>query len=216
MPARRSSARMFSRKFSGIDCASAICSALTGPAPRAPRARRRRGLRNRPLRWCARAHYPRRHGRLPAHRRLSLRRRPLRDRPSRSLSAGYCHCTRCQRRTGTAASAQARLAPGSFRITQGEELVKECAAARRIPQVLLLELRRSALEHGPRHRQIVMSVRLGTLDPGHDIRPTFRAVRRLRRRLGADPGRRPRALPREPRPLASDGTSRVPVALNVA
>src|SRR2546423_8392630 len=28
------------------------------------------------------------------------------------LSAGYCHCTRCQRRTGTAASAQARIAPG--------------------------------------------------------------------------------------------------------
>ena len=40
------------------------------------------------------------------------------------LSAGYCHCTRCQRRTGTAASAQARLAPGSFRLLAGEELVR--------------------------------------------------------------------------------------------
>jgi hypothetical protein len=36
----------------------------------------------------------------------------------------YCHCTRCQRRTGTAASAQARIAPGSLRFVQGEELVK--------------------------------------------------------------------------------------------
>src|SRR4029079_3730281 len=36
----------------------------------------------------------------------------------------YCHCTRCQRRTGTAASAQARVAPASVRFLQGEELVR--------------------------------------------------------------------------------------------
>jgi hypothetical protein len=36
----------------------------------------------------------------------------------------YCHCRRCQRRTGTAASAQARVAPESVRFLQGEELVK--------------------------------------------------------------------------------------------
>ena len=40
------------------------------------------------------------------------------------VSAGYCHCTRCQRRTGTAASASARVAPGSLRILSGEELIK--------------------------------------------------------------------------------------------
>ena len=40
------------------------------------------------------------------------------------VSASYCHCTRCQRRTGTAASAQARVEPGSLRILQGEELVR--------------------------------------------------------------------------------------------
>jgi hypothetical protein len=39
-------------------------------------------------------------------------------------SSNYCHCTRCQRRTGAAASANARAADGSFRIVQGEELVK--------------------------------------------------------------------------------------------
>ena len=38
--------------------------------------------------------------------------------------ANYCHCTRCQRRTGTAASAQARVQPGSFRIVEGQELVR--------------------------------------------------------------------------------------------
>ena len=40
------------------------------------------------------------------------------------VSAGYCHCTRCQRRTGMAASASARIAPGSLRITAGEELIR--------------------------------------------------------------------------------------------
>ena len=45
----------------------------------------------------------------------------------RPLNASYCHCTRCQRRTGTAASAQARFAPGSLRIVAGEDLVRDYA-----------------------------------------------------------------------------------------
>lgn len=39
-------------------------------------------------------------------------------------AAGYCHCTRCQRRTGTAASAQARINGRTLRVVQGEELVR--------------------------------------------------------------------------------------------
>jgi hypothetical protein len=34
--------------------------------------------------------------------------------------AAYCHCTRCQRRSGTAASASGRVARGSFRVVSGE------------------------------------------------------------------------------------------------
>jgi hypothetical protein len=40
------------------------------------------------------------------------------------VSAGYCHCTRCQRRTGAAASANAKLAPGSLHVLAGEELLR--------------------------------------------------------------------------------------------
>ena len=40
------------------------------------------------------------------------------------ITALYCHCTRCQRRTGTASSTQARVPAGSVRILQGEELLK--------------------------------------------------------------------------------------------
>jgi hypothetical protein len=36
----------------------------------------------------------------------------------------YCHCTRCQRRTGGAWSAQARIDPTTLRIVSGAELVK--------------------------------------------------------------------------------------------
>ncbi len=38
--------------------------------------------------------------------------------------AGYCHCTRCQRRTGTASSAQARIEGSTFRLLSGEDLVQ--------------------------------------------------------------------------------------------
>ena len=37
------------------------------------------------------------------------------------VSASYCHCTRCQRRSGTAASANAHPAPGTVRIVAGKD-----------------------------------------------------------------------------------------------
>ena len=40
------------------------------------------------------------------------------------LSASYCHCTRCQRRTGGGSSAQARIAPGSLRVLSGSDLIR--------------------------------------------------------------------------------------------
>ena len=38
--------------------------------------------------------------------------------------AGYCHCTRCQRRTGTAASASGRIVPSMLTLLSGEELLR--------------------------------------------------------------------------------------------
>lgn len=89
------------------------------------------------------------------------------------LSAGYCHCTRCQRRTGTAASAQARLAPGSLRITQGEELVKAYAPPDGFDKCFCSNCGGALWSRDPDSGE-VMSVRLGTLDSGHHLRPTFR------------------------------------------
>ncbi|MEA2346865.1 MAG: hypothetical protein QOG62_652 [Thermoleophilaceae bacterium] len=45
------------------------------------------------------------------------------ERPA--LAASYCHCTRCQGRTGSAASAQAQVDGLGFRILTGDHLVQE-------------------------------------------------------------------------------------------
>jgi hypothetical protein len=41
------------------------------------------------------------------------------------LTAFYCHCSRCQKRTGTAAQASVRAAPGSVAVTAGEEHLRD-------------------------------------------------------------------------------------------
>jgi len=38
-------------------------------------------------------------------------------------AAGYCHCTRCQRRAGTGASVKASIDGRTLRIVRGAELV---------------------------------------------------------------------------------------------
>jgi hypothetical protein len=40
------------------------------------------------------------------------------------VSALYCHCTRCQRRTGTGASASAMTEPNTFRVVEGEDRMR--------------------------------------------------------------------------------------------
>ena len=90
------------------------------------------------------------------------------------LSAGYCHCTRCQRRTGTAASPGARLEPGSLRITKGEELVKAYVPLPDGFHKCFCSNCGGALWSIDPESGEIASVRLGTLDPGHDVRPTFR------------------------------------------
>lgn len=40
-------------------------------------------------------------------------------------SAAYCHCTRCQKRTGTAWQVSGRVVPGSVRVTAGEDRLRD-------------------------------------------------------------------------------------------
>jgi hypothetical protein len=87
--------------------------------------------------------------------------------------AGYCHCTRCQRRTGTAASAQARIVPGSFRLLAGEELVRAYAPVDGWPKAFCSACGSALWSTNPETGE-VGSVRLGLFDPGHGIRPQWR------------------------------------------
>ena len=126
-------------------------------------------------------------------------------------SANYCHCTRCQRRTGTAASANGRTAPGSFQLLSGEEHLRAWApegGAEKVfcglcgSAVFSRTRRRSA-----RDRRASRIARRRSRHPA-----AVAAVRRVRRVLGGDPGRRPAALPRRPNvaPLKVHARSRAP------
>ena len=88
------------------------------------------------------------------------------------LSASYCHCTRCQRRTGTAASANARLAPGSFRFVAGEEHVRAWAPEGGFEKAFC-ELCGSALFSRAPGSAEPGGVRLGALDADPGVRPEW-------------------------------------------
>jgi hypothetical protein len=90
-------------------------------------------------------------------------------------AAGYCHCTRCQRRTGTAASAQARIDGSTLRLLQGEDLVQ----AWRHPEggfekLFCRECGAHLFSRNP-DDHTKMSVRMGAFDGDPGVRPSWRA-----------------------------------------
>jgi hypothetical protein len=89
------------------------------------------------------------------------------------VSAGYCHCTRCQRRTGTAASASGRVAPGSLRVLGGQELVRVYEPPDGFRKAFCSACGSALWSQSPEDPEIV-SVRLGTFDSDPGIRPAYR------------------------------------------
>jgi hypothetical protein len=90
------------------------------------------------------------------------------------VSSSYCHCTRCQRRTGTGASANARLAPGSYRVVAGEELVREWQPPDDGHIKAFCSQCGSALYSRDPKADTPGGVRLGTIDGDPGIRPSLR------------------------------------------
>jgi len=88
-------------------------------------------------------------------------------------SASYCHCKHCQRRTGSAASAQARIDPGSLRITQGEELLSSFAPPGGWVKIFCSVCGSSLFSRPPGQSEI-LSVRLGSFDADPRVRPAYR------------------------------------------
>ncbi len=89
------------------------------------------------------------------------------------VSASYCHCTRCQRRTGTSASAQARTTPGSLRIVTGAELVGEHVPDGGWSKCFCTACGGALWSRNPKDES-EKSVRFGTLDSDPGIRPQWR------------------------------------------
>jgi hypothetical protein len=88
------------------------------------------------------------------------------------VSASYCHCTRCQRRTGTASSANAQIAPGSLRIVSGEDELRVWAPEDGFEK-LFCGLCGSALFSREPGGGEIAGVRLGAFDGDPGIRPQW-------------------------------------------
>ena len=86
------------------------------------------------------------------------------------VSASYCHCTRCQRRTGAAASANARLAPGSFRIVAGEEHVRAWAPEGGFEKAFCGLCGSALFSRNPASDDFAAGVRLGAIDGDPGVR----------------------------------------------
>ena len=89
--------------------------------------------------------------------------------------AGYCHCTRCQRRTGNASSAQARIDGRTFRLVTGDDLVK----AWRHPEggfekCFCRECGAQLFSRNP-DDPTQMSIRMSAFDDDPGVRPSWRA-----------------------------------------
>jgi hypothetical protein len=89
--------------------------------------------------------------------------------------AGYCHCTRCQHRTGTAASPQARVDGRNFQLTSGADSLgvwrhpdggfEKCFCPRCGAHLF---------SRNPEDKT-QMSIRMGAFDRDPGVRPSWRA-----------------------------------------
>jgi hypothetical protein len=90
------------------------------------------------------------------------------------LSAGYCHCNRCQRRTGTAASATARAVPGSVRVVQGADALRGWVPEGGREKVFCAHCGSALFSCDPGSTDYT-GVRLGAIDGDPGIHPQSRA-----------------------------------------
>jgi hypothetical protein len=89
------------------------------------------------------------------------------------LSAGYCHCTHCQRRTGTGSSANGRVPQEGFQLLQGAEQLRSYQPEDGRPKRFCGSCG-SALFSGDPLSDPEVAVRLGALDGDPGIRPHYR------------------------------------------
>jgi hypothetical protein len=89
-------------------------------------------------------------------------------------TAGYCHCTRCQRRTGTAASANARIDGATFRLIAGEALITTWRHPDGGFEKCFCRVCGSHLFSRNPDDHSQMGMRLGVFDGDPGVRPSYR------------------------------------------
>jgi hypothetical protein len=85
------------------------------------------------------------------------------------LRAAMCHCTRCQRRSGAAAGASARVDPASFRLVSGEEELRGWAPPGGLEKMFCARCGSGVLARRPDDGAVLV-VRMGAFDGDPGVR----------------------------------------------
>jgi hypothetical protein len=87
--------------------------------------------------------------------------------------ASYCHCTRCQRRTGGACSAQTRIDGSALRLVAGADSLRSFRPEEGFEKLFCSGCGSQLFSRNPaEHSQ--MSIRLGAFDDDPGVRPQWR------------------------------------------
>jgi hypothetical protein len=89
------------------------------------------------------------------------------------VTASYCHCKRCQRRSGAAASPSAHPPPGAFWIVAGEDKLRVWKPQDGGEKWFCGECGSSLFGFNPSHADPV-AIRMGTFDCDPGVRPSVR------------------------------------------
>lgn len=86
-------------------------------------------------------------------------------------AATYCHCTRCQKRTGTAVQASALAAPGSVTITAGQESLRDWTPPGGLAKTFCVQCGSHLFARDPGTGEIRV-VRMAAIDGDPGVRPS--------------------------------------------
>jgi hypothetical protein len=88
------------------------------------------------------------------------------------ITAGFCHCTRCQHRTGNSGGASVTIVPGSLRIVAGEEHLSAWKPESGFHKVFCSICGCGVWAADP-DGSVPRAVRMGTLDSDPGVRPEY-------------------------------------------
>jgi hypothetical protein len=89
------------------------------------------------------------------------------------VMASYCHCRRCQRRSGAAASPNAHPAPGSVRIVSGEDRLRGWTPPDGAEKAFCGDCGSALFARDPDGGE-VLAIRMGAFDADPGLRPSLR------------------------------------------